>query len=226
MRKPIATTNFVLTGWWTVDLLIAWLAPLGMKLVRVERFLAMTFLYLVFVVTELFLRPTGIKYLGLAMAVLVPQVFVAYVGDSRIYLLRDNSFYQLTEDHTVVFEMVRKGILTREQARHHEERNVLSLSMGGHPEITASYWENPMIARDGDRFLLCSDGLHDLVDDSEMQAIVAASPAHMAVPKLIEAARRNGGHDNITAALVNVFVPKVPTEADFEATREFPIPSE
>ena len=161
-----------------------------------------------------------------AMAVLLPEVFVAYVGDSRIYLLRDNTFYQLTEDHTVVFDMVRKGILTRDQARNHEERNVLSLSMGGRPEITASYWENPMIVRDGDRFLLCSDGLHDLVGDSEMQAIVAASPAHTAVPNLIEAARRNGGHDNITAALVNVFVPKVPTEADFKATREFPIPSE
>ena len=161
-----------------------------------------------------------------AMAVLLPGVFVAYVGDSRIYLLRDNNFYQLTEDHTVVFEMVRKGLLTRDQARHHEERNVLSLSMGGRAEITASYWENPMIVRDGDRFLLCSDGLHDLVDESELQAIVAASPAHKAVPNLIEAARRNGGHDNITAALVNVFVPKVPTEADFTATREFPIPSE
>ena len=161
-----------------------------------------------------------------AMAILLPGVFVAYVGDSRIYLLRDNNFYQLTEDHTVVFEMVRKGILTRDQARHHEERNVLSLSMGGRPEITAAYWENPMIARYGDRFLLCSDGLHDLVGDSEMQAIVAASPAHKAVPNLIEAARRNGGHDNITAALVHVFVPKVLTEADSKATREFPIPSE
>jgi protein phosphatase len=161
-----------------------------------------------------------------AMAVLLPEVFVAYVGDSRIYLLRDNTFYQLTEDHTVVFDMVRKGILTRDQARNHEERNVLSLSMGGRPEITASYWENPMIVRDGDRFLLCSDGLHDLVGDSEMQAIVAASPAHTAVPNLIEAARRNGGHDNITAALVHVFAPKVRTEADFKAIREFPIPSE
>jgi serine/threonine protein phosphatase PrpC len=55
---------------------------------------------------------------------------------------------------------------------------------------------------------------------------VAASPAHKAVPNLIEAARRNGGHDNITAALVHVFVPKVFTEADSKATREFPIPSE
>jgi protein phosphatase len=74
--------------------------------------------------------------------------------------------------------------------------------------------------------LLCSDGLHDLVSDSEMQAIVAGESAHQAVQNLIQAARRNGGHDNITAALVHVFVPKMPTEADSKATREFSIPSE
>jgi hypothetical protein len=77
MRKPIATTNFVLTGWWTVDLLIAWFAPLSSKWVRAERFAAMTFLYLVFVVTELFLRPTAIKYLGFIMAVVVPLCLLA-----------------------------------------------------------------------------------------------------------------------------------------------------
>lgn len=77
MRKPIATTNFVLTGWWTLDVLIAWMAPLRARLVRAERFLAMTFLYLVFVVTELFLRPTAIKYLGLALAVSVPLCLLA-----------------------------------------------------------------------------------------------------------------------------------------------------
>lgn len=77
MRKPVATTNFVLTAWWTVDLLVAWLAPLGSRSVRAERFLAMTFLYLVFVVTELYLRPTEIRYLGLAMAVLVPACLLA-----------------------------------------------------------------------------------------------------------------------------------------------------
>ena len=141
-----------------------------------------------------------------AMVVILPEVFVAYVGDSRLYLLRDGKLYQLTEDHTVVFEMVRKGLLTREQARHHEDRNVLSLSMGGRAEIAASYWENPMAARAGDRFLLCSDGLHDL-GEAELQTIMAGSPARRAVPRLIEAARRKGGHDNITAALVHVFVP-------------------
>jgi serine/threonine protein phosphatase PrpC len=161
-----------------------------------------------------------------AMAVLLPEVFVAYVGDSRLYLLRDDSFYQLTEDHTVVNEMVRKGIITRDQARHHEERNVLSMSMGGRPEITASYWEKPMLVRAGDRLLVCSDGLHDLVGDLEMQAIITDSPAHRAVQNLIEAAKRNGGHDNITAALVHVYIPKIQSETDFKATRELLISSE
>jgi len=84
MRKPIATTNFVLTAWWTLDLMIAWFAPLTNKLVRFERFAAMTFLYLVFVVTELFLRPTGIKYLGLIMAVLVPLCLLARLRKSSL----------------------------------------------------------------------------------------------------------------------------------------------
>ena len=77
MRKPIATTNFILTAWWTIDLLIAWFAPAAAKVVRFERFAAMTFLYLVFVVTELFLRPTAIKYLGFTMAVVVPLCLLA-----------------------------------------------------------------------------------------------------------------------------------------------------
>jgi protein phosphatase len=148
------------------------------------------------------------------------------VGDSRLYLLREGGFYQLTEDHTVVGEMVRKGIITRDQARRHEERNVLSMSMGGRPEIDASYWEKPMILRSGDRLLVCTDGLHDLVSDSEMQAIIADSPTHVAVPELIEAAKRNGGHDNITAALVRVFILAKQSGTDFKATREFSISSE
>ena len=78
------------------------------------------------------------------------------------------------------------------------------MSMGGRPEITASYWEKPMALRAGDRLLVCSDGLHDLVGDFEMQAIIAVTPTHLAVQNLIKVAKRNGGHDNITVALVHV----------------------
>jgi PPM family protein phosphatase len=159
-----------------------------------------------------------------AVAIVTPEVFVAYVGDSRLYLLRDGGFYQLTEDHTVVGEMVRKGILTREQARHHEERNVLSLSMGGRPEIQASFLGKPMVLCAGDRLLLCSDGLHDLITDLEMQAIISGASAHDAVQQLIQAAKREGGHDNITAALVHAHVKKS-SESDCRATRELSISS-
>lgn len=159
-----------------------------------------------------------------AVAILVPQVFVAYVGDSRLYLLREGGFYQITEDHTIVNDMVRKGILTREQARIHEERNVLSLSLGGRPEIQASFLEEPMTLRAGDRLLLCSDGLHDLITDLELQSIIAASPAHEAVQSLINAANREGGHDNITAALIHAHTRK-PSERDCRATRELSISS-
>jgi len=161
-----------------------------------------------------------------ALAILQSEAFVAYVGDSRLYLLRDGNFYQLTEDHTVVGEMVRNGMITRDQARNHEERNVLSLSLGGRPEITASYWENPMVVRDGDRFLACTDGLHDLVSDSEMQAIIADSPADVAVHDLIEGAKRNGGHDNITAALIHVRSTNVESDTVSKPTRELLISSE
>ncbi len=159
-----------------------------------------------------------------AVAILIPQVFVAYVGDSRLYLLREGGFYQITEDHTIVGDMVRKGILTREQARTHEERNVLSLSLGGRPEIQASYLEEPMTLLPGDRLLLCSDGLHDLISDLEMQSIVAASPVQDAVQGLINAANREGGHDNITAALIHAYIGK-PSERDCRATRELSISS-
>jgi len=161
-----------------------------------------------------------------ALAILQPQAFMAYVGDSRLYLLRDGYFYQLTEDHSVVFEMVRSGIITRDQALNHEERNVLTLSMGGRPEITASYWEKPMMVRKGDRFLVCTDGLHDLVSDSEIQTIISDGIPDVAVHNLIDAAKRHGGHDNITAALVHVHNARVKLDIMSRPTREMSIQSE
>jgi hypothetical protein len=87
LRRPIATLTLILTGWWSIDLLIAWSAPPAAEWVRVERFAALTFLYLVFTATELFLRPTAIKYLGLALAVLVPLCLMARL-QTRIRLSR------------------------------------------------------------------------------------------------------------------------------------------
>ena len=168
----------------------------------------------------------ALKGMGTTCVALVirrSEAFMAYVGDSRLYLLRDGQFYQLTEDHSIVNDMVRQGILTREQARNHEERNVLSLSMGGRPEISASGWDEPMTLREGDRFLLCSDGLHDLVSDERMRLIVAEFPPDEATLRLIEAAKQSGGHDNITAAIVHVCNATVVSEIEPKGTREFMI---
>jgi protein phosphatase len=103
---------------------------------------------------------------------------------------------------------------------------VLSLSLGGRPEITASSWEKPMIVRAGDRFLACTDGLHDLVSDAEMQAIIADAPPDAAVHNLIEAAKGHGGHDNITAALIEVRSKNVESDTVAKPTRELLISPE
>jgi serine/threonine protein phosphatase PrpC len=165
----------------------------------------------------------GLRGMGTTCVALVlrqSEAFMAYVGDSRLYLLREGQFYQLTDDHSVVYEMVRQGLLTREQARTHEERNVLSLSMGGRPEISASGWDEPMSLREGDRFLLCSDGLHDLVSDERMQLIVGEFPPEEATLRLIEAAKEGGGHDNITAAIVQVYNAAIASPPEPRGTRE------
>jgi protein phosphatase len=161
-----------------------------------------------------------------ALAIRRSEAFMSYVGDSRLYLLRDGKFYQLTEDHSIVSDMVRQGLLTREQARNHEERNVLSLSMGGRPEISASGWDEPMSLREGDQFLLCSDGLHDLVGDESMRLIVSEFPPDEATLRLIAAARQRGGHDNITAAIVQVCSAEPESRTEPKGTREFIIPNQ
>jgi serine/threonine protein phosphatase PrpC len=160
-----------------------------------------------------------------ALAIRGTESFMAYVGDSRLYLLRAGELYQLTEDHSVVFGMVRQGIITREQARNHDERNVLSLSMGGRPEVSASFWESAMAVRNGDKYLLCSDGLHDLVSDDRIKDFVSGFSAEAAVQNLIMAAKELGGHDNITVAIVHVRSNEVQllSVAEDKQTREFAI---
>jgi len=158
-----------------------------------------------------------------ALVIRRSEAFMAYVGDSRLYLVRDGQLYRLTEDHSVVYDMVRQGLLTREQARMHEERNVLSLSMGGRPEISASGWDEPMTLREGDRFLLCSDGLHDIVSDECMRLIVSEFPPDEAALRLIEAAKKGGGHDNITAAIVHVCNAMADSGIETKGTRELAI---
>ena len=103
-----------------------------------------------------------------AFAITSSHGWLAYVGDSRLYLIRRGQIYRMSEDHSMVFEMVHKGLLTAEEARNHADRNVLSRALGSRPQVEVSCWEEPFPIQPGDRFLLCSDGLHDLVTDEKM----------------------------------------------------------
>src|SRR2546422_444779 len=101
----------------------------------------------------------------------------AHVGDSRLYLVREGSIYLMTEDHSAVMEMVKAGLITLEQARHHPEKNVILRAMGSHPEVEVTTWQEPFPVRAGDRFLLGSVGLYDVVEDEVfMERVMVSAP--------------------------------------------------
>ena len=132
------------------------------------------------------------------------QASAAHVGDSRLYLIRGDRIYQLSEDHTQCMELVRKGLMTLEEARRHDDRNVLARAMGTRRELAIMTWKEPMPVRPGDAFLLCSDGLHDLVTAAEIRDVVRDSPPELACRKLVDMARERGGYDNVTVAIAAV----------------------
>jgi protein phosphatase len=140
-----------------------------------------------------------------ALAIVGNEAWAAHVGDSRLYLVRGSGIYQLSEDHTVIADMVRQGMLTPEDAEKHEDRNVLLRAMGTKPDFSMMRWPEPMDVRPGDAFLLCSDGLHDLVKDSEMMAVVKDASSKDACRKLVQMAKERGGYDNITVAVVAIY---------------------
>jgi serine/threonine protein phosphatase PrpC len=129
--------------------------------------------------------------------------YYAHVGDSRLYLLRCNFIYQMTNDHSLVSEQVRAGILTKEEAELHHLRNVITRSVGYQEEEdvdTASF-----ALEDGDVMLLCSDGLHGYVTDQEISQLVTQLGVE-ATDKLIDLANERGGPDNITVVILKAKV--------------------
>lgn len=144
----------------------------------------------------------------------------AHVGDSRLYLVRDQAIYLMTEDHSAVMEMVKAGLITMEQARHHPDKNVILRAMGSHPEVEVACWSAPFPVRGGDKFVLCSDGLYDLVGDDEIKEGVAGRDPLSACQTLIGLARERGGHDNITVGVIAVELAKGVATRRVKETRE------
>ena len=131
------------------------------------------------------------------------QLNVANVGDSRTYLLREGELTQLSVDHSQVEEMVRDGLISRAEAARHPYRHVVTRVLGMDSGVSVDTWDLTPAA--GDRFLLCSDGLIDEIDDSSIAEILKeGNPAQATVDHLVTAALDHGGSDNVTIVLVDV----------------------
>jgi len=157
------------------------------------------------------------------------RVVFGHVGDSRAYLLRNGTLEQLTNDHTLVAELVRRGELSPGEAQVHPQRSVITRALGTDPDVDVDTFE--VDAQPGDIYLICSDGLSSMVSSSDLEEILRKNRADLeaASRALIQAANRGGGEDNITAVLFAVEEGDPgtqPGEPD-EHTREFaPIPEE
>ncbi|HLF97536.1 MAG TPA: Stp1/IreP family PP2C-type Ser/Thr phosphatase [Methylococcaceae bacterium] len=132
------------------------------------------------------------------------DAWFAHIGDSRLYRLREDVLTQLSEDHSLVAEMVKAGLMTPEQAVRHPSRNIITRALGSDVEPVAQLTGQPIDVQPGDRFLLCSDGLHDLVSDVEMQAAILGSSPDAACHALVELAKERGGKDNISLIIAAV----------------------
>lgn len=126
---------------------------------------------------------------------------IAHAGDSRAYLVRDGALEQLTSDHSVVGELVEKGLIEREDAVKHPRRNVLTRAVGLRDEVVPDLRE-ALPFEDGDTILVCTDGLFSMVPEPDILAILRDEEPSEACRKLVDLAKKNGGEDNVTAVVV------------------------
>ena len=126
----------------------------------------------------------------------------AHVGDSRIYLFRNNKLLQLTKDHSMVQEMVEQGALTEEEAQNHPRKNLITRALGVGRDVEADFGEKEVSPRD--ILLLCSDGLSNCVSVPQIEETLARTPFYEAADALVQKALEGGGLDNITVLLMQV----------------------
>lgn len=129
------------------------------------------------------------------------MLYVANVGDSRLYVINGNEIEQITRDHSLVEEMVVNGQIARSEARTHEKKNIITRAVGGSEKLMADYFDVRL--REGDRVLMCTDGLSNMLDDEEIRNIVTQEKdIQDAAEHLIRAAKLQGGKDNIGIVLI------------------------
>ena len=135
-----------------------------------------------------------------AAVVLPDEIHIAHAGDSRAYLLRKGAMVQLTEDHSVVGDMVRKGMLSKDEAVRHPHRNVITKAVGLRGKIEVDIMESVPVQK-GDRILICSDGLFAMLGEDEIAEVASSGTPDKACQKLVKRAKEEGGSDNITVII-------------------------
>jgi protein phosphatase len=152
------------------------------------------------------------KYAGMGTTLVMAQFFdnrmmVAHVGDSRLYRLRDGVIHQLTKDHSLLQEQIDSGLLTPEQARFSQNRNLVTRAMGVDSTVRTDVAEHEV--HPGDVYLLCSDGLNDMVEDSVIEEALAGLSVNLPLcaSQLVQLANDNGGRDNVSVILVKIVAP-------------------
>ena len=135
------------------------------------------------------------------------KAFIANVGDSRTYRWREGELVQITDDHSYVWQLVSEGYIQMEEIFDHPQRNVITRALGNQPEVEVDTWLYTMEV--GDRLLLCSDGMWEMIhDQSEIASMMESEQIESAVTQLIEAANGYGGHDNIGVVIVELQSPE------------------
>lgn len=145
-------------------------------------------------------RLAGMGTTTIALCVHGEHALFAHVGDSRAYLVRGDLIQQISEDHSLVNEQIKAGMITPEEAKHSRYKNIITRSVGFEEEVQVDVMG--IVTEPGDFFILCSDGLANLVDDKEIREVVSSGSLEDAPKKLIELANERGGDDNITVIVV------------------------
>lgn len=136
------------------------------------------------------------------------QAWIGHIGDSRAYLCRDRQLIQLTQDHSLVADLVRSGSLTPDEAKNHPRRHVITKAIGSQPTVKPDV-VNVELAP-GDRLVLCTDGLTNQVEPGRLAELAAADDPETACRNLVAAAKASGGLDNITVVIVEVDIDRLP----------------
>ena len=145
-------------------------------------------------------RLAGMGTTVIALLVKGDQAFFAHVGDSRAYLVRGSLIQQISEDHSLVNEQIKAGMITPEEAKHSRYKNIITRSVGFEEDVQVDVMG--LTLQPEDTFILCSDGLANMVDDEEIRQVVEATPLERAPQKLVDLANDRGGDDNITVIVV------------------------